>query len=112
METPLPTSSTPREGFGRFGVKLYRYRNLVLRHWWILALTIGIGVAYQGWVVSQKPRVFQSTSQIIIKEELSGGPDGIIRTASDQNFVGTAMSIIKSGPVMENARMGVSLRHP
>ena len=55
METPLPSSSSPREGLGRFGVKLYRYRNLVLRQWWILALTVGIGLAYQGWILSQKP---------------------------------------------------------
>src|SRR4051812_48658870 len=111
METPLPSSSTPREGLGRFGVKLYRYRNLVLRHWWILALTIGVGLAYQGWVLSQKPRVFQSSSQIIIKEELSG-IDHVISTNSAENFVGTQMSIIRSAPVMEGARAAMALNHP
>jgi capsular exopolysaccharide synthesis family protein len=111
METPLPTSSTPREGLGRIGVKLYRYRNLVLRHWWILALTIGLGLAYQGWVLSQKPRVFQSSSQIIIKEELSG-IGGVIATNSAENFVGTQMSIIRSVPVIEGARAAVALNHP
>ena len=94
----MPSSSTPREGLGRFGVKLYRYRNLVLRHWWILALTIGLGLAYQGWVVSQKPRVFQSSSQIIIKEELKG-IDGVIAVNGAENFVGTQMSIITPIPI-------------
>jgi succinoglycan biosynthesis transport protein ExoP len=111
METPLPTSSTPREGLGRLGVKLYRYRNLVLRHWWILALTIGVGLAYQGWIVSQKPRVFQSSSQMIIKEELSGF-ERVIGTANADQFVGTQMSIIRSAPVMEGARAAVALNHP
>ena len=91
------------------GVKLYRYRNLVLRQWWILALTIGIGLAYQGWVVSQKPRAFQSTSQIMIKEELSGGPDGIIKTSGVDNFIGTQMAMMKSATVMDNARTIVSM---
>src|SRR4051794_30948852 len=110
METPLPSSS-PREGLGRIGVKLYRYRNLVLRHWWILALTIGIGLAYQGWVVSQKPRVHQSTSQIEIKEELTN-LDRVINTGSQENFVGTQMSLIKSARVMGDARESVAVNHP
>lgn len=112
MESPLPSSSSPREGLGRLGVKLYRYRNLMLRQWWILALTIGIGLAYQGWILSQKQPTFESSSQIIIKEELTGGTDSIIRINGAENFVGTAMSIIKSAPVTEKARAGVALRHP
>src|SRR4051812_29916033 len=109
METPLPSSSgAPREGLGRVGVKLYRYRNLVLRQWWILALTIGIGLVYQGWIVSQKPRVFQSTSQIMIKEEVSGGTE-VIRTTNVENFIGTQMTMIKSANVMTKAKQIVDL---
>lgn len=109
MDSPLPSSSSPREGLGRLGVKLFRYRNLVLRHWWILALTIGIGLAYQAWVVSQKPRAFQSSSQIMIKDELTGGPTDIIKVQSVDNFVGTNMTVMKSAGVMETARKKVAL---
>ncbi|HEV7402778.1 MAG TPA: AAA family ATPase, partial [Chthoniobacteraceae bacterium] len=110
METPLPSSS-PREGLGRLGVKLYRYRNLVIRHWWILALTIGLGLAYQAWVLSQKPRVHQSTSQIEIKEELTD-LGRVINTGSQENFVGTQMSIIKSARVIGDAREAVAFKYP
>ena len=68
---------------------------------------MGIGLAYQGWVLSQKPRVHQSTSQIEIKEELSG-MDGVINTKSEENFVGTQMTIIKSVRVMGDARASAS----
>ena len=30
------------------GIKVYRYRSLIRRHWWVLALTIGLGLAYEG----------------------------------------------------------------
>src|SRR4051812_46530839 len=110
MDSPLPSTSSPREGLGRLGVKLYRYRNLILRQWWILALTIGVGLAYQGWILSNKPRAYESSSQILIKEELSN-VGTVIATTNADNFIGTQMSIIRSAPVMDKAREEVAIKY-
>ena len=51
-------------------MKVYRYRALIRRHWWVLALTIGLGVAYEGYLLFSKPQMYESAAQLIIREEL------------------------------------------
>ena len=112
MDSPLATTGG-REGLGRLGVKLYRYRNLLIRHWWILAITIGIGLAYQAWSVSQKPRGFESSSQLLIREELSGNVTSqAVTTTGGEDFIGTQMAILKSGEVQSDARTRLALDFP
>ena len=45
---PLPPS---RNWTTRFGLKFYRYKSLLKRRWWLLLLTVGLGLAWEGWVV-------------------------------------------------------------
>jgi capsular exopolysaccharide synthesis family protein len=52
------------------GLKIYRYRSLIRRHWWVMALTIALGLLYQGYVLFSKAQLFESTSELLIREEL------------------------------------------
>jgi succinoglycan biosynthesis transport protein ExoP len=81
-----------------FGMKIYRVRTLLRRHWWILAITTGIGLSYEAYTALKKPPTFESTSRLNIREELiaefKGGwsdPTG--------NFVGTSIEQMK-GPIV------------
>ena len=72
------------------GIRVYRYRSLMRRHWWVLALTIGLGLLYEGYVLFSKPPQFESSSQLIIREELSngnGGGKGVSRTSGETSSV-------------------------
>ena len=53
-----------------FGMRIYRMRSLLRRHWWILAITIGLGLAYESYVAFNKPQLFESVSRLNIREEL------------------------------------------
>jgi len=94
-----------------FGMRIYRLRSLFRRHWWILAITVGLGIAYESYVALNKPRSFQSVSRMNIREELvaefRGGwsdPTG--------NFFGTSTEQMKSPVVLNRAYEKVHLEAP
>ena len=55
MDSINPTAPGSHS-LGQLGIKLYRFRGLLKRQWWILALTIGFGLAWQGWGLANKPQ--------------------------------------------------------
>ena len=97
---------------GGLGMKLYRYRNLVRRHWWILTLTIGLGLLLEGYVLFTKPLLFESLGQLVIREEMirENNTGGFQDTTP--NFIGTAVEQLKSPIVLGRARARVALESP
>jgi len=95
------------------GLKIYRYRSLIRRHWWVLALTIGLGLTYEGYLLFSKPRLFESSSQLIIREELVS--ENKVGASFDDrwgNIFGTAVELLKSNMVIDKARSRLALEAP
>jgi polysaccharide biosynthesis transport protein len=103
-----------RDFFGNLGLKVYRYRAVIRRNWWILTLTIGIGVAYQSWVLYTKPQAFSSTSQVNIREELTLPENSATAKVSPTNesFLNTNLAMLKSPDILDRARQRVALESP
>lgn len=96
------------------GLKLYRYRSLIRRHWWVLVLTISLGLAYEGYVIFSKPRLFESSSQLMLREEFiseANRAGGVFEDRSG-NLFGTAVEQMKSPLVTDKARGRVALEAP
>lgn len=94
-----------------FGMRVYRFRTLLRRHWWILAITIGFGLAYESYVAFKKPQLFESISRLNIREELIaefkvGWSDGT------GNFFPTSTERMKSPLVLDRAYEKVRLMAP
>ncbi|RYD77154.1 MAG: hypothetical protein EOP84_15885, partial [Verrucomicrobiaceae bacterium] len=100
-----------RHLFGSLEVKLYRFRTLIARQWWILALTISLGLAFQGWKVYKKERLFESTSQLSVREELNLQEVQKFRS-QDDTFAGLTLNMLRSPVVLERARQRVRLESP
>ncbi len=96
---------------GGLGMKFYRYRNLVRRHWWILFLSIGFGLAYEGYVLFTKPQLFESASQLMIREELIRDTTGAFRDGTG-NFISTAVEQLKHPLVTGRAQARIALEAP
>ena len=92
-------------------MKLYRYRKLVRRHWWIMLLTIGIGLVLEGYVLFTTPQLFESLSQLFLREELIKDNTGGFEDKSG-NFFGTAVEQMKSPVVSSRARARIALEAP
>ena len=96
-----------------FSVKVYRYRSLIRRHWWVLALTVGLGLGIEGYVLLTKPQLFESSSQLIIREELMNASNatGVFQDTHD-NAIGTAVAMLKSNMVLDQAKSELALEAP
>lgn len=96
------------------GIKLYRYRSLIRRHWWVLVLTIGLGLLYEGYVLFSKPQLFESSSQLLVREELisEATRSGGVFTDPSGNFFQTALARMKSSMTVEKAKSQVALEAP
>lgn len=109
MDTINP-APPPRSMGAAFGVKFYRYRLLLRRHWWILALTIGLGLAYQAWVVFQKSDLYESSSELMVRPEITG-LDPKVRE-SFESLYGDTLKMLQSAEVLEGAKHQLELDAP
>jgi capsular exopolysaccharide synthesis family protein len=99
--------------FASLGVKFYRYRTLVRRHWWIIALTCGLGLALKGYLLFTQPQLFESESRMIIREAMVKDSDaGAYRDQTGGNLIGTTIEQLKSPTVLERALQRVVLEAP
>ena len=79
---------------------LHRYRNLLRKLWWLLVVTLVLGLGGAGYVVWVTPPSYVSLGRMImsIKINTSGGT-GSSFTEELNNFLGTQGALMKSaGP--------------
>ena len=109
-----PNSTPPSRSLGSFfGVKFYRYRNLLRKQWWIIALTIGLGLAWKGWHLFNQPDIYESTSELSVPEEVKGMEEKrLFRMEYYEEYVGNTMRTLQSPEVIEAARRRVELEVP
>ena len=112
MDSPNPTPPA-RSLNSFFGLKFYRYRNLLRKQWWILALTVGLGLAWKGWYLFNQPDFYESTSELSVPEEVKGMEEKrLFRMEYYEEYVGNTMRALQSPEVAEAARRRVELEMP
>ena len=112
MDSPNPTPPA-RSLNSVFGMKFYKVRNLIRKQWWILALTVGLGLAWKGWYLFTQPNYFESTSELSVPEEVNGLEEKrLFRMEFYEEYVGNTMRTLQSPEVAEAARRRVDLEMP
>ena len=109
MDTLNPTPP-PRNLGAVFGLKFYRYRAIVRRHWWIVAVSVGLCVGYQAWCVFTKPDLFQSAADLMVRPEITGD-DRKIRDPIESLY-GDTLKMLQSSEVLEGAKRRLDLEKP
>lgn len=94
----------------RIGVRFYRYRAILRRYWWIVLLTVSIGLAYSAWKVFTKPTRYVSTGKLSVRET-SNDQNSMIRT-QDPSWFGTIISTITNPAVRERGMKMVAMQKP
>jgi len=111
MDSENP-QAPPSPFLGGFSVKFYRYRKLVQRHWWILFLTVSCGLACEGYVLYSKPQIYESKSDLFIREELvTNSAAGSFVDVTGQ-MLQTAAEQFKNPSVLEGAKQQLALNAP
>jgi polysaccharide biosynthesis transport protein len=102
----------PMSFAGGFGIKFYRYRKLVLRHWWILFLTVSCGLAYEGYLVYSSPQLYESKSDLFIREELDSNGVGKNFVDVTGQMLQTAAEQFRNSAVLDGAKEQLALSDP
>jgi capsular exopolysaccharide synthesis family protein len=79
----------------RLGLRLHRLKSLIIRYWWIIALTVMIGVAVQGYRCTRQIVRYISSSRMMVSGHVSL-PQGETYSEELPNFYGTQVALMKS----------------
>src|SRR5438094_807890 len=94
-----------------FFTRIYRYKSLLLRRWWILLLTICCGLFVEAWLIFQTPPSFQSTSKMMLAGKLNIN-QGPVYSEDNVNFYGTQIQLMQSAEVRRAAAALVRSTNP
>ena len=96
---------------GKFHARFQRYRNLLLRRWWVLVLAAVTAVVFQDWRLSKAPPVFQSVGQMIVNIKLNIQQNALYSEELG-NFLGTQAALMQGKTVFNRARDRVAAENP
>src|SRR5436305_3648820 len=94
-----------------FFTRIYRYKSLLLRRWWILLLTICSGLFVEAWLIFQTPPSFQSTSKMMMAGKLNINQRPVY-SEDNVNFYGTQIQLMQSAEVRRGAAALVRSTNP
>jgi len=94
-----------------FITRMYRYKSLLLRRWWILLLTICCGLFAEAWLIFQTPPSFQSTSKMMMAGKLNIN-QGPVYSEDNVNFYGTQIQLMQSAEVRRGSAALVRSTNP
>jgi succinoglycan biosynthesis transport protein ExoP len=113
MPAPLPPIDRPVTGSWSTALitRMHRYKALFLRRWWILVLTICIGLFVQACLIYQTPPSFLSTAKMMLAGKLNIS-QGAVYSEDSVNFYGTQIQLMQSAEVRRSAESLVRSTHP
>src|SRR6266487_4447393 len=101
QEQAVPTQSRSTRT-ARFLNYLHRYKNLLRRRWWVLPITLAIGLGIQGYRILKAPPTYVSVGRMIVSIKLQI-QTGSVYTEEISRFLDTQVALMKSGTVMNRA---------
>lgn len=106
-----PHNPAPGPLPNNLAVKIYRLRGLVRRYWWVLLLTVSLGLGIESWIIFRKPDLYASSSELIVREELE--TDLQKRYWDSYNsLIGNTLKMLEGPEVLEAARRRLELETP
>src|SRR4051812_36374118 len=90
MDSPNAQSGS---GARPFGAKFYRYKTLVKKNWWVLAIMASLGLAYEGWVIYSTPVQHEANSKLTVRESMNEATDQIkYNNFQPETFTATSLA--------------------
>ena len=96
---------------GKLFARLYRYRKLLLRHWWILLVFVAVALGVETLNLRFAPVVFSSVGQMMVSIKLNI-QQGSLYSEDLGNFLGTQSALMQGSEVLTRARDRVASQNP
>lgn len=95
------------------GVKFYRYKNLIKKNWWVLAIMASLGLAYEGWVLYSTPVQFEASQKLTIRDATNEAGDiAKVSGSNPEQFTATNLAVMKSEEVSARVQRRLALEYP
>jgi capsular exopolysaccharide synthesis family protein len=108
---PVPATEDRHIRTGKFFARVYRYRRLLLGHWWIFILCAGLAMGAEYLYLHYAPPVFVSVGQMIVNIKLNY-QQGSLYAEELGNFIGTQAALMEGSEVQSRARDRVANQTP
>jgi len=95
----------------KLAVRIHRMRYLLIRYWWIIAVTVTIGLIVQGYRSSQLSPEYVSSSRMMVNGQINLN-EGSVYSEELDNFYGTQVALMKSPATVAEAMARVRAIHP
>jgi capsular exopolysaccharide synthesis family protein len=94
-----------------WALRLHRLKFLIFHYWWIMAVTISIGLGIQAYRCFTAPPRYISAARMMQSGHLSL-PQGAVYSEELDNFYGTQVALMKSRDTVNQAVTRVGTIHP
>lgn len=93
--------------------RVQRFLRLLKRRWWVVMLTMSVGLAAAAWYVSQLPAAYLSQARMMVSGKINL-PEASSTMYSEEaaNFFGTQIELMQSGDVKNRAQERVLALSP
>jgi len=94
-----------------FLTRLPRYKFLLRKRWWILALTIAVGLLVAAWRVASQPLLYLSTARLVVSGKVAL-QENATYNEEISNFFGTQIEWMRSSEIRHRAEERVMGLYP
>jgi polysaccharide biosynthesis transport protein len=91
--------------------KFQRYSWTFRKWWWVILITVALGLSWAAWTDSKKPPSYISHGRMMVSGRVAL-PQGVTLSEEAQNFFGTQSRIMESIHVRERAASSVESKFP
>jgi len=110
MET-IDHRSSPTSWWFVIHTKLYRYRALMRKYWWLVLGSVAVGLAAAGWRVATEPVTYVSLGRLIVSGKIAM-PEGGTFNEEVANYMGTQIQLLQSDQVRTRAVSRIQAADP
>ena len=112
MKEDSALTAPDRHAWGRkFFSRVQRYRNLLLRRWWVLVVCLVLALGIEAVHIRFTPPEFISVGQMIVSIKVNI-QQGSLYTEELGNFLGTQAALMQGNEVQNRARERVAGQNP
>ncbi len=104
----ISAAPSSHDWFTRLRLKSYRFKHLIRRNWWVLALTVSIGLAVEAWLLFSAPVRYRSVGLLSVSERIKM-PDGTQTREDDEHFYGTQLEMLQNPDILARAQRRLAL---
>jgi polysaccharide biosynthesis transport protein len=104
---PAPPLSTTAIDRINFAIQLEKYRDMVFKRWWIIAICLIVSISYGSWQAYNKIDEFVAEGRMMVQPQITG-PVSDPFGEEWSNFFGTQRTLMESPMIAEAAKAKLS----